>query len=310
MTAPLFFRRVRAAVFRDFGPLSPLDRLTLAYVAFTTVVLLAHIFGWRHGPLPRQMGGSLLLANGLLLIAATFAPRARDAEARGFIAEWYVAIVLFGLYTIIGLVNAPVSGPAPSFDTMVQGWDQALFGMQIAVEWPRAMPNRLFAEILGACYVSFYAIGIGCPAVLWAIGRRAEARQAIFGLLLTIFSCYAVFFLFPVAGPSYFWPWPQGEAFSGPMVRAAQNLITNGDSWGSAFPSSHVAGSVVAVVFAFRGWKPLGWILLVPTIGIFFAVTYLQIHYGIDALAGLAVAALMSWLAPRLAPLHPTAPTE
>jgi hypothetical protein len=67
---------------------------------------------------------------------------------------------------------------------------------------------------------------------------------------------------------------------------------------------------VVAVVFAFRGWKPLGWILLVPTVGIFFAVTYLQIHYGIDALAGLAVAALMSWLAPRLAPLHPATPTE
>jgi membrane-associated phospholipid phosphatase len=93
-------------------------------------------------------------------------------------------------------------------------------------------------------------------------------------------------------------------------VKAAQSLINNGDSWGTAFPSSHVAGSVVAVVFAFRGWKPLGWILLVPTVGIFFAVTYLQIHYGIDALAGLAVAGLMSVIAPRLAPLHPATPAD
>jgi membrane-associated phospholipid phosphatase len=64
-----------------------------------------------------------------------------------------------------------------------------------------------------------------------------------------------------------------------------------------------VAGSVVALVFAFKGWRPLGWILLIPTLGILVAVVYLQIHYGIDAIAGLGMAALASFIAPRLCPL-------
>lgn len=56
-------------------------------------------------------------------------------------------------------------------------------------------------------------------------------------------------------------------------------------------------------MFAFRGWRPLGWILLIPVVGIFVAVVYLQTHYAIDALAGLAMAAVASFFTPRLCPL-------
>jgi membrane-associated phospholipid phosphatase len=303
MTVPFSLRRGRFSLPRDAAALSPLDRLTLVYVAFTTGVVIAHLVGWRHGGLPRQLGGSMLVANGLLLVAAAIAPRARCTRSRGFIAEWYAAIVLVGLYAVVGLLNDPTTAPAPSFDAVVQGWDLRVFGEQVAYTWPRGMPSHWLAEFLSLCYLSFYAVGVGCPAVLWAIGRKAEARQAIFALLLTMFSCYAIFLLFPVAGPPYFWPWAEGPAWTGPFVQAARHVIDGGDSWGSAFPSSHVAGSVVALVFAFRGWRPLGWILLVPTLGILVAVVYLQIHYGIDAIAGLGMAALASFIAPRLCPL-------
>ena len=304
MTVTYSLRRERFALPQDAAALSPLDRLTLVYVAFTTGVVIAHLVGWRHGGLPRQLGGSMLVANSLLLVAAAIAPRARCAKSRGFIAEWYAAIVLVGLYAVVGLLNDPTAAPAPSFDTVVQGWDLRLFGEQIAYTWPRAWPNKALAEFLSACYLSFYAVCIACPAALWSIGRRAEARQAIFALLLTFFTCYGIFLLFPVAGPPYFWPWAEGPAWTGPMVQVVRNVINDGDSWGSAFPSSHVAGSMVALVFAFRYWRTLGWILLVPTLGILVAVGYLQIHYGIDALAGLAMAAVVSFLAPRLCPLN------
>ena len=303
MTLPLLLRRAQLPVPRDVAALSPLDRLTLIYVAFTTGVVLAHLAGWRHGGLPYQLGGTMLLANGLLLVAAAVAPRARCLKSRGFIAEWYAAIVLIGLYAVVGLLNEPTAGPAPSFDTMVQGWDFWLFGLQPAYAWPRAWPHAWLAEFLSLCYLLFYVVGVASPAVLWAIGRRAEARQTIFALLLTFFSCYAIFLLFPVAGPPYFWGWAEGPAWTGPLVQAARSVIIDGDSWGTAFPSSHVAGSVVALVFAFRGWRPLGWILLVPVLGILVAVVYLQIHYAIDALAGLAMAAVASFFAPRLCPL-------
>ena len=307
MTLPLSQRWARFWTPGDPGSLSPLDRLVLVYVAFTTGVVLAHIVGWRHAGLPRQLGSSMLLANGLLFTAAALAPRARCARSRGFIAEWYAAIVLVGLYAVVGLLNDPVKGNPPSFDAVVQSWDLRLFGEQIAYSIPRLWPHRLLAEFLATCYLAFYAICIGCPAVLWAMHRKAEARQAIFAILLTFFACYAVFLLFPVAGPPYFWTWAEGPAWSGPMVQTVRNVIVDGDSWGSAFPSSHVAASMTALVFAFRGWRPLGWILLLPVLGILFAVVYLQIHYGIDALAGLAMAGLVSAVAPRLCPREITA---
>lgn len=310
MSIPIPERRALFSLPRDAASLSPLDRLTLVYVAFTTGVVLAHLAGWRHGGLPRQLGGTMLLANGLLLVAAAVAPRARCSRSRGFIAEWYAAIVLIGLYTIVGLLNEPTPGPAPSFDAMVQRWDLWLFGLQPAFAWPRSLANYWVAEFLSFCYLTFYAIGFATPGVLWATGRKEAARQAMFALLLTMFACYSIFLLFPVGGPSYFWPWAEGPEWSGPLVKVVRGIITGGDSWGTAFPSSHVAGSVVALVFAFRGWKPLGWILLVPVTGILLAVVYLQIHYGVDAIAGLAMAFVASIVAPKLCPISPKSSVE
>ena len=73
-------------------------------------------------------------------------------------------------------------------------------------------------------------------------------------------------------------------------ARAAQWVLDQGDSWGAAFPSSHVAGAVVATLCALRFWRPLGLVLLPLTIGLIFAVVYGQFHYAVDAVAGLAVA--------------------
>ena len=70
-------------------------------------------------------------------------------------------------------------------------------------------------------------------------------------------------------------------------------LLDRGDSWGAAFPSSHVAASVVATGMALRFWRALGLVLLPFTAGLILAVVYGQFHYAVDALAGLMVAALM-----------------
>ena len=70
-------------------------------------------------------------------------------------------------------------------------------------------------------------------------------------------------------------------------------LLDHGDSWGAAFPSSHVAASVVATGMALRYWRPVGLVLLPFTAGLILAVVYGQFHYAADALAGLMVAALM-----------------
>ncbi|MFI5234530.1 MAG: phosphatase PAP2 family protein [Gemmatimonadales bacterium] len=282
---------------------SPLDRLTLLYVACTTGVLLAHVAGWRQERPSPVEAGWLLLANALLFVAVLVAPKVRATRRHSFLAEWYVPFVVSALYAAVGLLNAPhEAASSASFDHVVQGWDMAVFGQEVAYTWNRAMPNAALAWFLGLCYLAFYVIVIAVPAVLWGLRRRAASRQAIYAIVLTFFACYVMFLLFPVGGPPYFWPWADGAGGPAWPVRVVRTIIESQDSWGTAFPSSHVAAAVVATVFAFRGWRPLGWITLVPTAGIVAAVVYLQIHYGVDALAGLAVALVVSLIVPWLCP--------
>jgi membrane-associated phospholipid phosphatase len=125
------------------------------------------------------------------------------------------------------------------------------------------------------------------------VGRREASRRTIFAVMVTFYLCYVVFLFFPVAGPRYAFDAAHNAATTVGPARFAQWLLDRGDSWGAAFPSSHVAASVVATGMALRYWRALGWVLLPFTAGLILAVVYGQFHYAVDALAGLVVAAVM-----------------
>lgn len=302
MAPPAVLSRSWARLERRIQEFSPLDRLTVFYVACTTGILLAHIAGWRQErPTPVEAGW-LICANVLLFVAVLVAPRVRAVRKHSFLAEWYVPFVVSALYAAIGLLNGPPQVVDTSFDHIVQRWEFAIFGQQLAYTWGRAMPSILLSWFLGLCYLAFYFVVIVGPAVLWALGRRAAARQAIYAIVLSFFACYLVFLLFPVGGPPYFWTWPTGPGNDAWPVQVARQIIEGQDSWGTAFPSSHVAAALTAAIFAYRGWRPLGLILLVPALGIIAAVVYLQIHYGVDAIGGIVVALLVMAVTPHLCP--------
>src|SRR6059036_4139268 len=130
------------------------------------------------------------------------------------------------------------------------------------------MPNPLLSWFLHACYLAYYAILYASPLGLWFSGRRDAARRTIFAVMVTFYVCYVVFLFFPVAGPRYTFDLAHNAATSVAPARWAQWLLDRGDSWGAAFPSSHVAASVVAVGMALRYWRALGWVLLPFTAGL------------------------------------------
>jgi membrane-associated phospholipid phosphatase len=109
-------------------------------------------------------------------------------------------------------------------------------------------------------------------------------------VMVTFYLCYVFFLLFPVAGPRYAFPLPHNAATETWPAHTTQWLLDQGDSWGAAFPSSHVAAAVVAAICALRYWRPLGLALAPLTVGLVFAVVYGQFHYAVDAVAGLLVA--------------------
>jgi membrane-associated phospholipid phosphatase len=267
------------------GPLAPIDRATLAYVAVALGFQLAR------GPRTWLAAGLLLLGlAGVALLAAVLAPRARHGGpfAR-LIAEFYPLVLTVGLYTHVGLVNA---AGGVSHDALVQKWERALFGGQPSLDWMRGFPSPAWSALMHGAYLSYYLILSASPLGLWFAGRREAARSTLFLMLATFYGCYAVFLAFPVAGPRYLFAPAANAAADVPIAAFTRRFLQGTSAWGTAFPSSHVAVALVAAGCAWRGLRPLGAALVPAALLLALATVYGQFHYAVDALAGAAVAAV------------------
>jgi membrane-associated phospholipid phosphatase len=286
--------------------LAPLDMLTILYTASSFLVLSVQAIGQDSLRLSSTEFGWLLGAHALLVVLVLLAAQARTQACSNhcFLAEWYPLVVLTAVYASVDLVNGPRAAAGLSHDAVIQRLEFATFGRQLAHDWSRSQTQTAFSWPLSLSYLGFFPLVIAAPAVLWWRGHIVRARQTIFGISLAFFTCYLVFLLFPVAGPTYLWGWPTDGAHTALPSRLVRDLIDGGDSWGSAFPSSHVAASMAAALLAFRNWRPLGWVLLPFAVGILIGVVYFQVHYAVDAVAGLIIAVFATTMAARLIPAH------
>lgn len=272
--------------------LAALDHWTLGYVGFASTMLLV---GARPDP-PR----TLMIAAGYAALAALacIAPRLRrGGVVPRFLADFYPLIAAVGLYTAIGVVNAAAG---ISHDDVVQRWEEAAFGGQPSRDWIRAMPSRTLSWLLHAAYLSYYFILAAAPLGLWGSGRYEGARRVTLAMMIAFYLCYAAFLLFPVAGPRYTFPLADNAATRTIIAQLTQRLLDDGAAWGTAFPSSHVAVSLVAAGATLREWRPLGALLMVAAILLTLATVYGQFHYAVDAVAGALLAAAVVAASARL----------
>jgi len=272
--------------------LSPLDRWTLIYAAFALLVFVGR---W---PASAAVQTHFPLVHAGLAVLAMAAPRLRRAGALGvFWADFYPLLLVLALYTEIGLLNQALG---VSHDAVVQAWEAAVFGAQPSRDWIRAWPFPWLSWPLHLGYLSYYPILMVSPLGLWFLRRREGARDAVCLTMVAFYVCYAIFLVFPVAGPRYLFPPADNPATAIPAATFTQRLLDSRAAWGTAFPSSHVAASLVASVTAWRFSRWLGGVLI-PLSGLLaLGTVYGQFHYAVDALVGAALAALLLALAPRI----------
>jgi membrane-associated phospholipid phosphatase len=275
------------------SPLRPVDLLLAGYLVVVSVVAVVRAPG-----LPNcwwLLAGHALF--GLLLYLLTrpgLGPLGRS------IREIYPLLLLVSLYSELDVLNGP--GGTAVHDATVQGWELAIFGAQLSTEWWRAMPSRFWSAVLHAAYLSYYLI-IVAPAFYFAWRRNLVGlRHFILVVMSTFVVCYLVFIFFPVAGPYYVFPRPDAWFLDNMFARAVYDTLATGSSYGAAFPSSHVAAAIAATLSTGRGSRALGWGLAIPTVLLSLAVVYCQMHYGLDAVAGLLTGAGVTAIVERLDP--------
>ena len=230
-------------------------------------------------------------------IAARVGPKS-PGWARA-LREGYPLLLLYPFYAEAGLLHSALA--SPGHDATVAAWDLAIFGAAWHRELHALAPGRWVSETMHLFYASYYLLLVG-PPVAAVLTRNGDAfREISLRQMATFTACFAFYLYFPVYGPGHMDPFSAGtrpEGFFADLVRAA---IGSGDSPGTAFPSSHVAGSLTAAWFA-RGRypRPVAALTAVGAVGVAFATVYTRNHYAIDAAAGLALAMALQAAIDRL----------
>jgi membrane-associated phospholipid phosphatase len=272
--------------------LLPVDLVLLGYLVVVSAVAI-------HRAGARPACWWVVAANGLTAVLIALLGRPGLGRVGRTLREIYPLLLLVGLYGQLDVLN---TGGVRVHDGLVQRWELALFGAQVSREWWRAAPSVVWSTVLHAAYFAYYFV-VSIPAFYFLYrGEVAAARRFVLAVMTTFVACYLVFIFFPVAGPYYMFPRPSPWFLDNAAARLVYDTLAEGSSYGAAFPSSHVAATVAAALAAASGSRRLGLLLLGPTILLGVGVVYCQMHYGVDALAGLMVGVLIALAVGKLTP--------
>lgn len=262
-------------------------RLIVLYLALTSVPLAR---------LAASGGGALPLA--LHVLALCIALGASHRAVPAALRAW--TPLGLGPFLYIELRWIIAGAGFPHADATVVRWDAALSALSPFHLAAAPTDSVVLSELLHLCYLSYYALIYVPAALLWLRGRRAEFAETTLALMVVYGACFVTYILFPVDGPRFLLG--PAHAPDGPVRRIVLAVLEAGSSRGTAFPSAHVAASLVASWQAFRFQRPVGVVALLLTAGLAFGAVYGGYHYAIDIVAGVAFAVVALLIVREVAP--------
>lgn len=167
--------------------------------------------------------------------------------------------------------------------------DVLIFGVHPTV-WIQQLYRPWLNEVMGFFYIAYYALFLIIPASLYIKKREKALLAVLSAIMLTYLSNFFLFFVFPAAAPHHI---PEIQAqhtqeLAGPLFsRFNREVQSSRGIVGAAFPSSHVAGTLVWVLLALRYNRKLGKFLIPVAVGMPLASVYLRLHHALDPIVGL-----------------------
>jgi membrane-associated phospholipid phosphatase len=283
-------RRGVAEVWRASGAF---EWVTFAYLGWMLAILAVFQRNIAHAG--RYFAVHCAIALGITAIAWMGA-RSKNAAVR-FARHWYpLALYIFFFEELQGLVHAIFPG---WFDGWLIQFDYNFAAVHPAA-WLARFATPALNDFMQFSYMTYFLYLVILPAILYAQERRAEFWTVMVSTAIAHYSVYVMAILFPVESPyfalaSLHLPPLTGGAFTN-MIELIERF---GRVHGAAFPSAHVAGSMVALLAA-RRYKPWLFRICLPFFACMCVATvYGRYHYVADVLAGIAVGA-MGWAAGQL----------
>lgn len=204
-----------------------------------------------------------------------------------FLHDWYPVALFPLLFREVGLLAATLGNWG--LTERIRSLEVVLFHGHPSLYLSQQWAWVTLSEYLHFCYF-FFMIMMPVVGGYWYLtGHKLAFRELIFLLCVTFYSSYFFFILFPVESPFYLSD-PPGDPISGHFFYSLVHAIASqAGARGGAFPSTHVSGSIVLLLLAWKRQRPMGYLLLPIIGGAVVATVYGRFHYALDAVGGLVV---------------------
>ena len=277
------------------------DRLTVVYL-----VLSAFYPALKPSVFPHPWANAALHAT--LALVVWFVPPLMRMSGRTvwrLLGEIYLPLIFPMFYAemeYLGLIYFPFEG---SLDPALISLEQWLFGFQPSIAWSQAWPWPWFHELMEFAYFTYYFLA---AAFVWLVMREASRdpearwdalRDFVRDLSVTMLICYTLYTLFPAWGPKYF-RLGYIEVGGGPFTAIMHRIHDNGAILGAAFPSSHVAASLVPWWHTWKRFPRHRWWMTTLFTLLCMSTVYNRYHYVVDVIAGLLLGTLVMYAGARL----------
>lgn len=192
-----------------------------------------------------------------------------------------------------------------SIDPALIALEGRIFGFQPSLEWSRVWPWAWFHELMEFAYFTYYFLAVAYLVLVFRARRLAETerwdyvRDFVRDLSVTMLICYTMYTLFPAWGPKYF---RAGYVDVGGWIFTdiMHYIHEHGALLGAAFPSSHVAASMIPWWHTWVHFPRHRWWMTTIFVLLCMATVYNRYHYVVDVIAGLILGALVLFAGTQL----------
>lgn len=256
--------------------------VTLTYLAWVKLLVAV----W-HKNLAHPAGlfvGHTVVAIAIVVLAVA-SLRHPNSKFLRFARHWYPLPLYIGLFEELNyLVHAIFPG---WLDRWFIAFDHALTGVHPSV-WLAQFANPALNDFMQFAYMTYFLYLVMLPALLCAKNDRQAFWAVMVSTAIAHYTVYFISVLLPVESPYYSLAALEHVQLSGGFSTHLIGLVERfGRVHGAAFPSAHVAGSMVAILTSWRYRRWLFWVCMPFFICMCVATVYGRYHYVADVFAGL-----------------------
>lgn len=269
--------------------LSAIDFITIVYCSWILLYMsmgIAYTFEpWIH--LPKYLGICIVVLILAWLNRQPFMTANPKLErALSFVRGIY-PVLLFGYFFTSGHAFNRII-----FRDWLDPWfmsiDKSIFGYYPSLEWGKIWSQTWAQELFHAAYFCYYPMIAGLPVYLYFKQPKAF-KELIFNLTFVFYLCYTIYSVLPVIGGRFI---PEAMEITrtyraGLFTHIMVFIYRHSGHLGGAFPSSHIAITLVLTVAALRFVRPVGVVFAVIAFFLSIATVFCHYHWAIDACMGI-----------------------